>query len=65
MPRFDFKCEQCGSVKTDVILKVTHVAADQPECCGQTMTKAYSTFNAHFKGSGFHATDYHAPTRGF
>ena len=60
-------CEQCDEKRLDVVLKVSHTVKDVPECpqCHAPMTKQYGTFNAHFKGSGFHATDYRAPTRGF
>jgi len=66
MPLFDFKCE-CGQSANDVLLKVTHTKKDYPECeCGKAMDKQFSRVGrAIFKGSGFHANDYRAPTRGF
>lgn len=67
MPVYDFVCPICGAEKNDVLMKMTSVKADYPYCdgCSEYMEKKVSKANASFKGSGFHATDYHAPTRGF
>ena len=64
MPIYNFKCDACGK-ECETVLKITHTKGDQPFCCGFPMEKQPSSFNAHFKGGGFHATDYRAPTRGF
>lgn len=66
MPIFNFKCPVCESVKEDVILKVTATSENYPTCeCGQKMEKQWAAANGIFKGSGFHRTDYNAPTRGY
>lgn len=67
MPRFDFKCPECGASKEDVILRIGDGVDKFPQCdnCHITLTKQPSAFNAHFKGAGFHSVDYHAPTRGY
>jgi predicted nucleic acid-binding Zn ribbon protein len=68
MPRFDFSCPRSSDhpKQYDVILRITHTAADFPQCdeCGDVMEKDASRFNAQFRGAGFHAVDYRAPTRG-
>ncbi len=67
MPLFDFECT-CDkhSKRSDVLLGIKHTNDDYPVCeCGQKMTKLFSKATAIFKGSGFHANDYRAPTRGF
>lgn len=38
MAVYDFKCNVCGAVDTDVILSMNHEDADHPICCyGMTM----------------------------
>lgn len=63
MPLADYKCDVCQGQQTDVLVKATDAAP--PLCCNQPMTKQWSTTNAAFKGKGFHAVDYRAPTRGY
>ena len=67
MTIYDFKCYTCETLLEDVILSIKHTQEDVPKCekCQQPMQKEYSTFSAHFKGSGFHGNEYHAPTRGY
>lgn len=69
MPRFDYECEACGSVK-----EVSHGMSEHPEItcddlvCGangsdttrfqrRVMRKLISTPAIVFKGSGFYCTD--------
>lgn len=65
MPVFDFSCG-CGAKMTDVVLRINDDKEKWPLChvCGEKMTKDWAKVNAIFKGRGFHANDYHAPTRG-
>lgn len=69
MPLFDFSCNcaEPQEVTKNVLLKLNHDKSDYPKCakCGAPMNKELGTFNSHFKGAGFHATDYRAPTRGY
>ena len=37
MPRYDFKCEHCGSTDIDRVLRITHTPDEKPMCCGQPM----------------------------
>lgn len=57
MPRYDFKCSTCGSV-----CEVSRSATDDspvpcPECGAETR-RVFTPVGVHFKGSGFHNTDY-------
>ena len=37
MPTYDFKCKKCGSMRENVLLRITHDDADKPCCCDQAM----------------------------
>jgi len=57
MPAYDFKCRTCAHV-----FEITRPATDDsavacPECGGDTK-RVFSAVGVHFKGSGFHNTDY-------
>lgn len=57
MPAYDFKCKTCGTV-----IEVTRPADDEslvpcPDCSGETR-RVFTPVGVHFKGSGFHSTDY-------
>ena len=57
MPAYDFKCRSCANV-----FEVTRAATDDspvccPECGGDTK-RVFTPVGVHFKGSGFHNTDY-------
>ena len=57
MPAYDFKCRSCAKV-----FEVTRAAADDspvacPDCSGETK-RVFSAVGVHFKGGGFHNTDY-------
>lgn len=34
MAVYDFKCDICDTISRDVVLPMTHVIGDKPECCG-------------------------------
>jgi len=60
MPSYDFKCTSCGAV-----VEVTRPSTDDspvscPECGGETR-RVFTPVGVHFKGSGFHNTDYRKP----
>ncbi len=67
MPLWDFSCN-CGQQLKDVWLKIGEdTPENRPVCpnCKQAMEKDPPRVNAQFRGRGFHATDYRAPTRGY
>lgn len=57
MPSYDFRCVKCSHV-----CEVTRPGSDDspvpcPECGGATK-QVFHPVGVHFKGSGFHNTDY-------
>jgi putative FmdB family regulatory protein len=57
MPAYDFKCTDCGEV-----FEVTRPASDDSAlscpACGGATKRVFSPVGVHFKGGGFHTTDY-------
>lgn len=57
MPAYDFKCRACGTV-----FEVTRAATDDSpvKCptCGGATKRVFTPVGVHFKGTGFHNTDY-------
>ena len=50
MPIYDFKCEKCGNVAEDRLIRSGSVI---PSCCGEQMTRLQSTIAmVKWKGSG-------------
>jgi len=62
MPIYEYKCPKCGKVVERIELNPT--TAVQPHCYHKdertvyVMKRITSASNAHFKGTGFYATDY-------
>lgn len=56
MPIYEYKCEN-GHV-FDVIQKMTDEPLHECEECGAPASRVLSAPAIHFKGSGFHNTDY-------
>ena len=57
MPAYDYRCLTCGD-----IFEITRAAGDPapvacPACGGETK-RVFTPVGVHFKGSGFHNTDY-------
>ena len=50
MPRYDFKCNKCGSVR-EVVMSFGD--STLPVCCQESMTKVFQATPAHFKGGGW------------
>ena len=59
MPAYDFKCTACSKV-----FEVTRPSSDDSPVacpdCGCDTKRVFSPVGVHFKGSGFHNTDYRA-----
>jgi putative FmdB family regulatory protein len=57
MPAYDFKCTSCSTV-----FEVTRPSADDSDVacpeCGSSTKRVFTAVGVHFKGSGFHNTDY-------
>jgi putative FmdB family regulatory protein len=56
MPIYEYKCEN-GHV-FEVIQRMTDEALDKCEECGAPASRVLTPPAIHFKGSGFHNTDY-------
>mgnify|MGYP002762444889 CR=1 FL=1 len=70
MPIYQYECQECGAV----VERIQSYDDDPPSCpetvdieeeCGEPYNSAVAAFdrvigkpNAHFKGDGFHSTDY-------
>ena len=57
MPIYDYACGRCGRV-VEVVHAVDGQGPAACEVCGGAMKKLLSPPAVHFKGSGFHNTDY-------
>jgi len=57
MPIYEFQCASCGK-KTEFIQSFSDPHPVKCPSCGGALKKLLSSPTAHFKGSGFHATDY-------
>jgi putative FmdB family regulatory protein len=57
MPAYDFKCTRCSTV-----FEITRPSSEDSmvPCveCGADTKRVFSPVGVHFKGSGFHNTDY-------
>ncbi len=59
MPIFDYECQQCKHCEEHLMAKAKRTVKC-PECSGR-MKRIVGCPPAHFKGSGFYATDYKKP----
>jgi len=61
MPIFDYKCEKCGTVEEDVLLRTKEeiAQADQRVCpeCGAPTKKLVGKTVTHFSGFGWPSND--------
>ena len=37
MPQYDFRCSECGEMRQNVLLRITHDDCDKPHCCDKPM----------------------------
>lgn len=60
MPAYDFRCTSCRHT-----FEMVRPASDAstPSCpvCGAHAKRVFTPVGIHFKGSGFHSTDYKKP----
>jgi len=42
MPNYDFKCRECGEIRENVLLRITHDECDRPFCCGNVMQQHFT-----------------------
>lgn len=57
MPAYDFRCTSCAHV-FEIVRKATDDSPVPCPECGGTTKQVFHPVGVHFKGSGFHNTDY-------
>ena len=61
MARYDYRCEPC-----DEVFEIERPLSDRSDVacpeCGVEAKRVFSPVGVHFKGSGFHNTDYREKT---
>ncbi|MDI6844111.1 MAG: zinc ribbon domain-containing protein [Anaerosomatales bacterium] len=57
MPKYDYKCETCGTV-FEVARSIGDASPERCPECGGGSKRVFSPVGIVFKGSGFHNTDY-------
>jgi putative FmdB family regulatory protein len=57
MPAYDFKCKDCGAV-VETVRPATDDSAVPCPACGGATKRVFTPVGVHFKGGGFHSTDY-------
>lgn len=60
MPIFDYECESCDEIFSDVLIRNDKDKETWETCpeCGGVLHKLPSRVGAEFKGKGFYKTDY-------
>ncbi len=56
MPLYEFECVKCGCVEEYLLPHHDSKKVSCPSCPGR-MKRVMSSSSAHFKGTGFYATD--------
>jgi len=57
VPRYDYKCTACERV-FEVERRIADVGEETCPECGAPAKRVFTPVGVHFKGSGFHNTDY-------
>jgi len=57
MPAYDFKCKHCSRV-VEVVRRATDDSPVLCTDCGLEMKRLFHPIGVHFRGTGFHNTDY-------
>ena len=57
MPAYDFRCTSCSTV-TEVVRPATDDSPVPCPACGSATKQVFHPVGVHFKGGGFHNTDY-------
>lgn len=58
MPLYEYKCKQCGEVKTALVKMDQSNAPTKCDKDGGDLEKIMSASNAKFNGKGFYCTDF-------
>jgi len=57
MPLYDYRCTACGTT-FEVNRQVGRAGEESCPDCGSDAKRVFTPVGVHFKGSGFHNTDY-------
>jgi putative FmdB family regulatory protein len=57
MPAYDFKCTACGAV-FEITRRAGEATPVTCPACGAPAKRVFTPVGVHFKGPGFHNTDY-------
>ncbi len=60
MPAYDFRCKACSET-FEVVRPSTDDSPVTCPSCGGDAKRVFTPVGVHFKGGGFHNTDYRAP----
>jgi len=63
VPIYEYRCNECGH-QFEVSQRMSDDAISECEVCGGQVTKMLFAPAIHFKGTGFHNTDYRSKRRG-
>lgn len=63
MPIYEYRCNDCGH-QFEVAQRMSDDPISECEVCGGQVTKVLFAPAIHFKGTGFHNTDYGSKRRG-
>ena len=63
MPTYEYRCNECGH-QFEVSQRMSDEPLTECEVCGGVVTKMLFAPAIHFKGTGFHNTDYGSKRRG-
>ena len=63
MPTYDYRCSKCGH-QFEVSQRMSDEPLTECEVCGGQVSKVLFAPAIHFKGTGFHNTDYASKRRG-
>jgi putative FmdB family regulatory protein len=55
MPKYDFKCENCGII--EIIKSMLDPNPEECPDCGEPITRHFAPTKALYRGSGFFTTD--------
>lgn len=62
MPRYDYRCTECREL-FEVTRQAGQAAEENCPACGAPAKRVFTPVGVHFKGSGFHNTDYKPQTK--
>ena len=62
MPRYDYRCTECGN-EFELVQKFSEAGQGECPLCGGAGQRVFHAVPVIYKGSGFYTTDYGRPKR--